>query len=201
MSKRTLFLFGLVLAAVTLGCRAAARLAAEPSSTPRLLLTSTPEQPAPSPTAMLTPGPVLTPLATAEDLPLPTLQLYPSVTPVVEMAHPLLVVFRKSGCFAGVDERLFIYRDGRYDLQDRSKVLKSGRLDPAALEHLSLKLFSPDFAALQPLYQAAGADLCVYTITLPAMDSPERSVTTMDAAPTPPFLAELIGELRQVTER
>jgi hypothetical protein len=40
-----------------------------------------------------------------------------------------------------------------------------------------------------------GADLCVYSVTTRQADGTTRSVTTMDAAPTPALLMQVVKEL------
>jgi hypothetical protein len=60
---------------------------------------------------------------------------------------------------------------------------------------VKLLIAQPEFAQLNPLYQAAGADLCVYGITTRLPDGTTRSVTTMDAAPTPPLLMQVVKEV------
>ena len=60
-------------------------------------------------------------------------------------------------------------------------------------------LAQPEFAQLQPLYQAMGADLCVYTITA-RRDGQPFSVTTMDGADTPEFLQQVLTAAAHLRE-
>jgi hypothetical protein len=117
----------------------------------------------------------------------------PTATQAV-LAPDVVVVFRKHGGIAGIDEALTIHADGTLDLLARRAPPQQARTPPADLDALRGLLASPDFAQLQPAYSAAGADLFVYEVTVPTVGSP-RTIVTMDAAPTPPVLARTLAEL------
>jgi len=59
------------------------------------------------------------------------------------------------------------------------------------------ELKSAEFAALDPQYQAAGADLFTYKVTVPGGKQP-RTVVTMDGAKNPPVLDQVLVELNKL---
>jgi hypothetical protein len=104
-----------------------------------------------------------------------------------------VVVFHRSGGIAGVNETLTVYADGRLEWSS-AKTNKSGQAMPAELAALQKLLSNPEFAALDPRYQAAGADLFVYEIMVPNAGKP-RQIVTMDGANNPPILDQLLEQL------
>lgn len=156
-------------------------------------------QPSPTPAATNAPAPptpvVSVPSAapTSPRTPVPT----PGPENVTPLADAVLVVYEKSGCFAGVHDTLTVYRDGRLDLIDRLGKRRMGQASADALRPLQQILSDPAFAQLQPLYQAAGADLCIYSIAA-AINGQVRTFTTMDAAPTPDILMQAVNALERL---
>jgi hypothetical protein len=108
----------------------------------------------------------------------------------------VLVIFRRSGGIAGIDETLTIYTDGRLELSDR-KGKKTAKVAPDELAVLQKLLAGPEFAALDRQYRAAGADLFIYKVTVPGGKQP-RTVATMDGAKNPPVLSQVLVELSKL---
>jgi hypothetical protein len=108
----------------------------------------------------------------------------------------VVVTYHKSGGFAGIDETLTVYADGRLELQSRYAGSKTAQVDPSTLGELLKLLASPEFGALQPSYETAGADLITYTITVSGSAQP--AVVTMDAARHPRILSQVIEELEKL---
>ncbi len=128
----------------------------------------------------------------------------PSPTPLIPMptvapmGDDVLAVYNRSGCFAGVNDTLTVHQQGALELVDRLGALKRAQVAPDELQALKQLLSSPAYAALVPLYQAVGADLCVYRITARDAGGQPRMVTTMDAAQYPDVLVQTIGELEKL---
>jgi hypothetical protein len=158
-----LALAGLLLTA----CSAAVTPTAAPSATSTTL----------PPTAVPLPTPTGEPLPTSTSEPLPV---------------DVLAIYHKRGCFDGIDDTLTIHSNGTLELVDRQGTTQRAQADIAQLAALQDLLAQPEFKSLRPLYQAMGADLCVYTITA-RLDGQTFSVTTMDAAETPDFLQQVIA--------
>lgn len=114
------------------------------------------------------------------------------------VADDVLVIYRKSGGIAGIDETLVVHQGGLLELTMRGGATKSVQADHAMIQPVRRMLEQPEFSALQPLYQAAGADLFTYTVTARDANGNLKTVTTMDAAPTPPYLGQLIAMLEQL---
>jgi hypothetical protein len=153
-----------------------------------------PATPSAEPTAPPTPSSSPTPVP-----PSPTLPPVPTPT-VAALGSDVIVAYRKSGGIAGIEETLTVHADGTLNLEGRRVSPRAAHIAPADLEPLRALLTSPDFAQLRPLYQAAGADLFVYEVTVPTTAGP-RTIETMDAAPTPPILAQVIAELERLRGR
>jgi hypothetical protein len=110
------------------------------------------------------------------------------------------VIFHKTGCFIGVNDTWTIHSDGNLEYMDRLKNRASKKIPAQDLEPMYKVLFSKEFSDLKPIYQAAGADLCVYTITRKLSGGKEQSVTTMDAAEYPQILKDAIVVLAKLTK-
>lgn len=134
--------------------------------------------------------PTAAPLATNTAQP-PTVAPLPTSTGE-PLPADVLAIYHKSGCFDGIDDTLTVYSDGTLELVDRQGTTQRAQADAAQLAALQNLLTQPEFKSLRPLYQAMGADLCVYTITV-RLDGQTFSVTTMDAAETPDFLQQVIA--------
>jgi hypothetical protein len=132
------------------------------------------------------------PTATPTPAVVPTLPLVS--TPAVPLPDDVLVIYHKSGGIAGVDDTLTVHQGGLLELVSRDGT-KSVKADEPMIQPLRRMLEQKDFDSLQPMYQASGADLFVYSIT--ARDSAGRPkvVTTMDTAKHPDYLGLLIAQL------
>jgi hypothetical protein len=113
------------------------------------------------------------------------------------LSDDVLAIYHKSGCFMGLDETLTIHVDGTLVLTDTQGAVQQTQVAAEQLTTLRGLLAQPEFAQLQPLYKAAGADLCVYTITAWRGGQP-FSVTTMDGAETPEFLQQVLAAAAQL---
>jgi hypothetical protein len=93
-----------------------------------------------------------------------------------------------------MDTTMTVYADGRIELKGRGGDL-IGQASAEDLASLQALLASPAFAALDPSYQAAGADLITYEITIPSLGA---TVVTMDGAATPAALSQVIEALEEL---
>jgi len=111
----------------------------------------------------------------------------------------VLVVLHRSGGIAAMDEMLTVYADGRLEFSDRA-TQKTAQAAPADLAALKKLLASPEFAALNAHYQAPGADMFIYEITIPGAGKPQQ-VVTMDGAKNPAILDQVLEELRKLQDQ
>jgi hypothetical protein len=102
-----------------------------------------------------------------------------------------LLTFTRSGGFAGFDDTLVVARDGGLTLTDKFKAVKQASVEPAALAALDSLVHGAEFRALAPSYKAEGADLMVYTVSVPGV----AKVSTMDAAQHPAVLDKVLAEI------
>ena len=105
----------------------------------------------------------------------------------------VLVIFKRSGGIAGVNETLTVYDDGRIAFAGRDHE-STAQIAPDQLSTLRQLLASPEFAALNSRYPAMGADLFIYSITTPTGGKPQ-TVVTMDGAKNPPILDQVLAEM------
>ena len=129
--------------------------------------------------------PTIAPLPTSTGEPLPA---------------EVLAIYRQQGCFVGLDETLIVHFDGTLDFAAARGTAQQAQIAVEELAELQDLLAQPEFAELQPLYQAVGDDLCVYTITARRAGQP-FSVTTMDGAATPEFLQQVIDAAARLRRR
>jgi len=125
----------------------------------------------------------------------PKREVLPTVSP---LAQDVLATFHKSGGVADVDETLTVYHGGVMELVSRAGTTKSLKVNEPILLPLRDMLEQKEFGALEPVYQAPGADLFVYTITARDLNGTTKSVTTMDGVKNPEYLGLLIGMLEQL---
>ena len=154
--------------------------------------------PAPTAAAAATAAPVLTAVPAPTAAPAPTQATRPAdeTKPTGQPASgDVVAIYHKTGGIAGVDETLTVYADGRLSLLGRSGAAQTAQAQPADLGKLQSLLASPDFAGLSPRYQASGADLFNYQITIP---STGQTVSTMDGAQAPAVLGQAITEMEQL---
>lgn len=135
--------------------------------------------------------------------PTPTPATQPTAKPtpvgVIIPASGTLLVYHKSGGIMGLDDTLTVRLDGALTLQTRQPQARSAQIDPAELQPLLALLARPELAALQPSYQAMGADLFTYEIRLG--DQAQPLVVTMDGAEAPEILGQLIELLEQLRSK
>lgn len=118
--------------------------------------------------------------------------------PAIPASGPL-VVYHKSGGIVALDETLTVEIDGTLTLRTLNGEQQTARVERAELKPLLTLLLHPEFARLAPRYQAAGADMFNYSITLAGQ--PEPFVTTMDGAEHPEVLGQMIAELDRLRAR
>jgi len=98
----------------------------------------------------------------------------------------------------GLDETLTVRADGTLELQSRGGNTKTARVQPSQLDKLRELIASPEFAQLKAQYQAMGADLFTYDITVPG--GRPGHVVTMDGVENPPVLEQVIQELNRLRQ-
>jgi hypothetical protein len=138
-------------------------------------------------------------------IPLPTVTVLSTAAPRVE-ATPLatfastdvLLVYHKSGCYTGIKDVMTVWQDGTLQLVNRKGEPHKSSVSPDRLTTVKQLIAQPEFAQLDPYYSATGADLCVYSVTTRLADGSTRSVTTMDGAPTPPVLMQVVKEVEML---
>ena len=153
-------------------------------------------------------APTLAPIATQTRTLAPTQTPLPKPSPALTQDLPkgasdaldddVLVIYRKHGGIAGIDETLVVHQGGLLELTQRGGAKKSAHVDEPQIQIVRRMLEQKDFSELDELYQAAGADLFVYVITARDSSGKPKTVTTMDAANTPPYLGQLIAMLNQL---
>jgi hypothetical protein len=151
---------------------------------------SSPQPAASLPPAESTPAPLpnTTPPPPAPGAPVPG-----------SLPEGVLAVYTRSGCFTGVNEVLTVHADGALEFTAQRGPSFTAPAAPQDMQTLQKLLSSAEYVRLKPLYQAMGADLCVYNV-VSQVDGKVQSVTTMDAAPTPPILQQVIDLLGQMTK-
>jgi hypothetical protein len=111
----------------------------------------------------------------------------------------VLVIFQKTGGIAGIDETMTVYADGRIELTNRKGVMKTAQVTSADLSKLQQALADPEFAKLKSRYMANGADMFIYTLTMPG--AAKQTIITMDGAQNPPVLKQALSELQQLRSK
>jgi hypothetical protein len=116
-------------------------------------------------------------------------------TPAAIGGNPL-VVFQTSGGFAGINEVLTVFKDGKLELTDqRRSNHKEGRIRLEQMAKLQKLLSRLEYQNLQQTDMAQrGADYLTYTITTWDGDGKARSVTATDLN-MPDVLSQIIAEL------
>lgn len=141
----------------------------------------TPAANAPQPASTPVSAPTAAPGASATPAPAPTAG-----------AGAPLVVYHKSGGIMGLDDTLTVNADGTLAMKDRKGTPSSGQATAEQLARLNELLGSADFAAVSASYPAAGADMFVYDIQVPAQG---KTVKAMDGSEFPQVVHDLIGVL------
>lgn len=124
--------------------------------------------------------------------PVPATPIVAPTAPVVVLDDDVLVIYHKTGGIAGVDETLTVHQGGLAEWTARNGSHKSLQLSEPTLQPVRRMIEQKDFGDLAPLYQAAGADLFVYTITARDSNGKAKTVTTMDLAKQPDYLGLLV---------
>jgi hypothetical protein len=108
-------------------------------------------------------------------------------------AATILVDYRKSGGFAGLEEHLVVTSDGHATVEGKGPT-RTKQLDPATMRELTAALEQAGLDRLQPRYDppVRGNDLFEYAITYRG-----RTVTVSDTE-IPPQLRPLLTELDRI---
>lgn len=122
----------------------------------------------------------------------------PTLTP--PNSQDPIVVYHRSGGFAGVDETWSIYADGRVQYAGRGTG-STGQLTADQLSSLFATLRSIDFTSIKDSY--IGADTCcdrfIYELTI-NLDGKTKSIKTIDAAEgEPAALTTLLNAISAIT--
>jgi hypothetical protein len=113
-------------------------------------------------------------------------------------AEGVLVIFKRTGGIAGVNDVLTVYEDGRVTYVGRNAE-NTAQVAPEELAELRRLLATPEFAALDRRYSALGADLFSYSITT-ARDGKAQTVITMDGANNPQILNQVLAEVGKLLQ-
>ncbi len=114
--------------------------------------------------------------------PAPTVESADTTTAGADTAQDVVAVWMRSGGFAGFQDSIKVYADGRMEI-DRNGSVTTEQITPSALQSLKATFASSDWAALQPEYGQQFPDAFAYTI-----EAGGKTVKTYDAAPSPPIL-------------
>jgi Emfourin len=108
-------------------------------------------------------------------------------------AATILVDYRKSGGFAGLEEHLVVTSDGHATVEGKGPT-RTKQLDPATMRELTAALEQAGLDRLQPRHDppVKGNDLFEYAITYRG-----RTVTVSDTE-IPPQLRPLLTELSRI---
>lgn len=118
-------------------------------------------------------------------------------TAVGSPASDVVITYHKSGGIAGIDETMVVHADGTIEVRGRGGTAKRAQVAASDLEPLLALVSSDEFAQLQPLYRADGADLLTYEITVTSGGTQQR-VVTMDGARHPQVLGQVLTELAKL---
>ncbi len=110
----------------------------------------------------------------------------------VPTENAVLITLHKTGGIAGIDETMTVYADGRVTLRDRAGQLQERKMTDAELVVLRTLLSNPELIQAKSDYQATGADLFTYVVTL---GGTQRTITTMDTADQPEIVSQLLEAL------
>ena len=119
-------------------------------------------------------------------------------TTVPTSQNSVLVIYQRSGGFAGLRDQLTIYSNGRCELQ-RKGVEREFTIEPSQLAHLEELMEEANFLDLKEehLPTNIGADFFEYVISYQAEEGKMHSVRTMNGA-VPDALQPILNELNQI---
>ncbi len=126
----------------------------------------------------------------------------PSPTPA---AARLVIEYRRSGGFRGVNEAWFIYSDGRVVAQGVGEkgTEKEFRVEAVQVADLLRQIEAAGFFSLQSSYRARGAccDRFTYELTVHG-EGRSKTVTAIEAAPeAPPALWDIIEQIQRLVDK
>ncbi len=117
------------------------------------------------------------------------------------LSDDTVIIYGRSGGFAGLQQEWTIYADGRIDLPDGSQK----RVDPAQIQTLFDTIRTANFQSLNESYlpEDTCCDLFTYNVTVQT-DSEKQTITTMDDASNVPVeltaVLQAINQLIQTVE-
>jgi hypothetical protein len=114
------------------------------------------------------------------------------------LPEDVLVVYEKSGGFAGLTETLVVHQGGLVELESRFGEPMRITVEHAVIQPIRRTLEQREFAELDSDYPAQGADLIAHTITARDINGNVKTVTAVDGAEYPPVLELLITMLEQL---
>jgi hypothetical protein len=176
-----------------------APLPTQPIAAPTQPPEATAAAPTQPPEATAAPRPTQPPEVTATP-PVQVIKVTPDATSqATSSLGDVLVILHITGGFAGVDETLTVYTDGRLEFSGRGGK-KTAQVAPSELATLQQLLNSPEFAALDAQYPDVASDAFVYELTVPDGQQP-RTVVTADGAKKPPVLSQVLAELNKLRQQ
>jgi hypothetical protein len=123
-----------------------------------------------------------------------------SSKPPAAGATRTLITLDRSGGFMGLSDRLVVRTDGSMTYDDKkNKTTAVARASQSDLDTLRDLLSSAQFAAAASSYSTkGGADQISYTIN---SNDPEKTVMTIDGAPHPKVIADLLQTLDHLRQQ
>jgi len=110
----------------------------------------------------------------------------------------IVIIYNKSGRFAGINDTLTVYADGTLKLENRRGEDKTAQVEPSELSKLRDLLASPEFAALQLSPPPVAPDQFAYELTVPGRAEP---IVTVEGAQNTQILSQVIDELENLAAR
>jgi hypothetical protein len=113
------------------------------------------------------------------------------------MTDKMLAVYQLSGGFAGMNQTMTVYKDGKLEMAAPGrKYYGQTSVGSEKIAKLRDLISKSEYSNLQLEYPASrGADLLTYRISTWASDGKVRTVATMDTAIIPDILSQVISEL------
>jgi hypothetical protein len=178
----------LIIVAITVAACAGA--APAPSTPPASLMRT----PAVSPVEIPAQSPVATPVAPSDQS-----GTSPTATSGRVAVFPeTIIVYQRTGGFAGTSDKWTIYQTGRIVAGDGAE----WQVPAEQVAPLFKLVEAPDFASLSAKYAPAGTCNDCFTHTLMVYGPGEpQSVTFVDGADLPPYLQQLLPELNKAIAR
>ncbi len=119
-------------------------------------------------------------------------------TPVPTSQNSILVIYERTGGFAGLRDQLTIYSNGHCELR-RKNVEREFTLRPSQLAHLKELMEEASFPGLKDEYLPTntGADFFEYVVSYQAGEGKMHTVRAINGA-VPDALQPILNELNQL---